>query len=318
MCAPPSSLEITPPGSGGPIVVTDVHDADGHERIVRGGSVQAFRTGSGRGPNLTATSAGAGYVSTWVRAGFPMMSRAIAAPDRVLAIAVLAAPPGSRWCDHDLNRGDMLFYGPEVNHTAVNPTGVNFTFASMDLTELRRTAETMGLAPTCPGPGEVTTLPHRETRALWSLLASLTSPYARARDHDQGPELLRTTVHTLAHKGPASACRRVDSGLVVSACLDYAERAQRVPSIDELCAASYVCRRKLWEVFYERYGTSPARFFRSWGLAQARTRLLAADAASTTVLDIATNLGFGHHGRFSTRYTQMFGEKPSETLRTTN
>ena len=98
------------------------------------------------------------------------------------------------------------------------------------------------------------------------------------------------------------------------ACLDYAERAQRVPSIDELCAATFVCRRKLWDVFDERFGMAPARFFRAWGLAQARARLQTADPTTTTVLEVANDLGFHHAGRFASRYRHTFGESPSQAL----
>ena len=78
--------------------------------------------------------------------------------------------------------------------------------------------------------------------------------------------------------------------------------------------ANYIKRGKLWDAFDERYGTSPARLLRTWGLAQARERLLKADPRATTVLDVANGLGFHHAGRFASRYRQMFGESPSRTL----
>lgn len=316
VCAPTSALEVSPPGALAPLLVTVVTDADGHERTVRGAAVQSFRTGEGSGPNLTATREGRGFIATWVRTGFPMATRSTTSPDRAYVTAVLDAPPGTRWSDHDLARGDVVIYGPEVHHTAVNPEGVSFAFAAMDREALCRTADTMGLVSTLPGPGEVRTLPACPDTSTWfDLVASLASPFGTVPERDPGPQLLRTTVQALVTSGNEPACRRIDNGLVVLACLDYAEKVQRVPSIDEMCAATFVCRRKLWDVFHERYGTSPARFLRSWGLAQARARLKAADPATTTVLDVANNLGFHHAGRFASRYTRMFGEQPSETLR---
>ena len=315
MCSSDTVTEAVPPGRAEPVVVTVVDDADGHERAVRGASVQAFRMGRGVGPNITTTREGAGFAVTSVRAGFPMASRATTAPDRVYAITALAAPPGSRWCDHVLSPGELLFYGPDVKHTARNPVGVHFAFAAMDRTALRRTAETMGRAPNLPGPGEVSVLPAQRAPALVHLLESLADPTSTGPDHDRGGELLRTAVAALADSPHTGSCRRIDSGALVLACLDYAEQAQRVPSIDELCAATFVCRRKLWNAFDERYRISPARFLRMWGLAQARARLQGADPASTTVLQVANDLGFHHAGRFASRYAQMFGEPPSQTLR---
>ena len=317
MCTPVSTSEATPPGNADPAVVTLVEDADGHERTVQGVQVRSFRLGKGQGPNVTTTRAGTGFVATSVRAGFPMASRAVSAPERVYAIATLAAPAGSRWCDHNLDTGQMLFYGPEVQHTAVNPVGVHFSFAAMDRNALSQTAEGMGLTPNLPGPGQIRAVPTADSHALWHVLASIADP-ASGLVHDQGPELLRTTIETLRTDGKVASCRRIDSGALVLACLDYAERAQRVPSIDELCAATFVCRRKLWDVFDERFGMAPARFFRAWGLAQARARLQTADPTTTTVLEVANDLGFHHAGRFASRYTHTFGESPSQALRTSN
>lgn len=317
MCTSVTGDVGAPRGTSEPPVVTLVEDADGHERTVRGAQVQSFRLGKGHGPNVTTTQAGRGFVATAVRAGFPMASRAVAAPDRVYAVAAIAAPPGSRWSGHYLDVGQLLFYGPEVHHTAVNPVGVHFSFAAIEHDALIQTADGMGVTPNLPGRGEVRAIPTAGAHALWHVLASLADPTSGLIT-DKGPELLRTTIETLRTDGEVAFCRRIDSGALVLACVDYAERAQRVPSIDELCAATFVCRRKLWDVFDERYGIPPGRFFRMWGLAQAHARLRAADPATTTVLAVANDLGFHHAGRFASRYSHQFGESPSQTLRSSS
>ena len=313
VCTPVSTSEVAPPGDADPAVVTLVEDADGHERTVQGVQVRSFRLGKGQGPNVTTTQAGTGFVATSVRAGFPMAARAVTAPDRVYAVMAFAAPAGSRWCDRDLATDQMLFYGPEARHTAVHPVGVHWAFAAMDRNALSQTAEGMGLTPYLPGPGEIRAVPTGGSHPLRHVLASIADP-ASGLVHDQGPELLRTAIETLRTDGKVASCRRIDSGALVLACLDYAERAQRVPSIDELCAATFVCRRKLWDVFDERFGMAPARFFRAWGLAQARARLQTADPTTTTVLEVAHDLGFHHAGRFASRYRHTFGESPSQAL----
>jgi AraC-like DNA-binding protein len=315
MCAP-SMMSVTPQTAGAAaLTITQVDDADGHEATVRGATVRAFRLGEGVGPNLTATREAPGFAATWVRAGFPMASRATTSPDRTYAIAAIRAPTGSRWCGHPLKAGELMFYGPDVHHTAVNPVGVTFAFASIETQRLVATADTMGLTPNLPKAGEVRILPSSASHALWRTVVSLAAPGQARAPHDQGRELLRTTVETLTEESTSTSCRRLDNGALVSACLAYAETVDRIPSMEELCAATFVCRRKLWDAFDERYGTSPARFLRTWGLAQARERLLEADPRATTVLDVANGLGFHHAGRFASRYRQMFGEPPSRTLR---
>lgn len=318
MCAPAATSSQQPPAHAGPVVLTHVHDADGHERTVRGANVRAIRLGQGVGPNLTATRAGSGFVATWVRAGFPMASRATSSPDRTYAIATIDAPPGSQWCGHALRPGEVLFYGPDVQHTAVNPVGVNFAFAAMETQALCEAADTMGLKPDLPTSGEVRVLKAGQSGAsgaLWRSVAALADPHRMPPHADEGSRLLRTTVQTLTEADTWTPCRSVDSGAVVSACIDYAEELGRIPSIQELCAVTFVCRRKLWSAFDECYGSSPARFLRLWGLARARTRLRQASPGTLTVLEVANDLGFHHAGRFASGYRQHFGESPSQTLR---
>ena len=224
MCTSVTGDVGAPRGTSEPPVVTLVEDADGHERTVRGAQVQSFRLGKGHGPNVTTTQAGRGFVATAVRAGFPMASRAVAAPDRVYAVAAIAAPPGSRWSGHYLDVGQLLFYGPEVHHTAVNPVGVHFSFAAIEHDALIQTADGMGVTPNLPGRGEVRAIPTAGAHALWHVLASLADPTSGLIT-EKGPELLRTTIETLRTDGEVAFCRRIDSGALVLACVDYAERA---------------------------------------------------------------------------------------------
>ena len=114
-------------------------------------------------------------------------------------------------------------------------------------------------------------------------------------------ELFGTVVEELAGTTTSGACRRIDNGELILARLDYAEQVQRVPSVNELCSATFVCSRKLWDAFDERHGVSPGRSFRNWGLSRAHDRLRASDPAATSVARVATDLGFTHTGRFASR-----------------
>jgi transcriptional regulator GlxA family with amidase domain len=50
-------------------------------------------------------------------------------------------------------------------------------------------------------------------------------------------------------------------------------------------------------------------------LNRARQALLASDSEEDKVTVIAAKLGFTELGRFAVRYRELFGERPSETLR---
>jgi AraC-like DNA-binding protein len=80
-------------------------------------------------------------------------------------------------------------------------------------------------------------------------------------------------------------------------------------------AAFDVSLRTVQRAFLRTIGAGPARYLRSRRLAAARLKLLLGDPLVTNVTSIAIEEGFWELGRFAVEYRQMFGEKPSETLR---
>ncbi len=95
------------------------------------------------------------------------------------------------------------------------------------------------------------------------------------------------------------AMRHLDGGLSIA---DLAE---------QLC----VPERTLRTAFQRCYGLSPIEYLRVNRMHQARRLLLASCPDATTVTQIAFGLGFWDLGRFAGSYRQLFGERPSETLR---
>jgi AraC family ethanolamine operon transcriptional activator len=86
-------------------------------------------------------------------------------------------------------------------------------------------------------------------------------------------------------------------------------------TVDDLCRIADTSRRTLEYAFREYFGTSPKRFVKALKLNAAHKDLLAGSYGSEQVVEIACGLGFTHIGQFSIDYRQMFGERPSETLR---
>lgn len=84
-------------------------------------------------------------------------------------------------------------------------------------------------------------------------------------------------------------------------------------SVRALSAAIGVGERQMERIFQSAYGMGPCRWHHVARLNQAR-RLLRTASVSTHVTEIASRLGFGHLGRFSGEYRQLFGESPRETL----
>ena len=93
------------------------------------------------------------------------------------------------------------------------------------------------------------------------------------------------------------------------------ENLDRPLYMNEICAAIGVTARTLQLHCQEVLGTSPHRYLWLRRMHQARRALSLANAAVTTVTQIATDHGFWELGRFSVAYGRLFGEAPSATLR---
>ncbi|MBX3731531.1 MAG: AraC family transcriptional regulator [Verrucomicrobiae bacterium] len=76
-----------------------------------------------------------------------------------------------------------------------------------------------------------------------------------------------------------------------------------------------VSLRSLETAFRQCSDLPPARFLRLQRMNAVHLALVAADPARSRVTDLATNHGFTELGRFAVEYRQLFGERPSETLR---
>jgi AraC family transcriptional regulator, ethanolamine operon transcriptional activator len=85
--------------------------------------------------------------------------------------------------------------------------------------------------------------------------------------------------------------------------------------VSELAERISVSERTLRRAFKCCYGLSPLEYLRIYRLHQARAVLRANCPERTTVTQVAFDFGFWDLGRFAGAYRQLFGELPSETLR---
>lgn len=90
--------------------------------------------------------------------------------------------------------------------------------------------------------------------------------------------------------------------------------AGRRVTVRELCEATGVSWRTLDYAFKERYGVTPKAFLRARRLNAVRRQLQDPESADT-VSRAAGRWGFWHLSQFAADYRRLFGELPSETLR---
>jgi AraC family ethanolamine operon transcriptional activator len=85
--------------------------------------------------------------------------------------------------------------------------------------------------------------------------------------------------------------------------------------LGEMAAAAGVSERTLRRAFTEHYGVGPVRYLQLRQLHQVHRALRAAQPEEQSVSEILLAHGEWAFSRFAFRYRQLFGELPSETLR---
>jgi len=102
---------------------------------------------------------------------------------------------------------------------------------------------------------------------------------------------------------------------VVRRALTLLTEGSERPLVAELCRAAGVSERTLRNAFHNVYGLSPKQYLLRHGLEEAHHALQLARGARGAVTLVATECGFFELGRFAGAYRQLFGERPSDTLR---
>jgi AraC-like DNA-binding protein len=281
---------------------------------------RAVRLGRGSGPNVHRLITFDGIQLQSGLIGFPVAGQK-SIPDDQLAIALnVCGPPGSRWSEHDFSVGSTLLFGPSAEAAWVNPEGLSVQLAHVDLLAIRSMAARLGERVRMPEPGAIMRL-HQTTsvRRLGSLLETLGSPVDASDVLPHSPtELLVAVTHVLAEtarRSTAPTNRRIDSRRLIRTCVEYADAVRERPSLPELCASANVSERRLRTAFNDTFDMAPMAYFRLHSLNRARSQLLEPDTSSVT--EVAFQLGWRNLGRFAHHYQQVFGEKPSHTMATT-
>lgn len=167
---------------------------------------------------------------------------------------------------------------------------------------------------------------HANLGPLRALIHRLLVIDARRPDHLHNPaslqaarsEVLRLVFGILlaapgrraANSGQRNHCR------IVSQALDLLATAQDTPILlEDLCAATGASERTVRNAFNHCVGVSPHRYLVLHRLHRARHALMHARAGET-VTSVCMRFGIWDVGRFAMQYRGLFGELPSQTLRT--
>lgn len=108
---------------------------------------------------------------------------------------------------------------------------------------------------------------------------------------------------------------RLRHGLVERADEYVRAHSDRLVTISELCGELGVSRRALQNCFQEILGLNPHAYIRAVSLNAVRSQLRNLQSPYTSIQDAAAAFGFWHMSQFAQDYRQLFGERPSDTLR---
>ena len=200
------------------LVVAD--GVDTYSSALPGIDLDAVRTGTGFGPSTVRSVTFSDVALASGSIGFPVMGQTSVADDRVAAVLITVAPPGSRWCEIDLEPGTILLYGPGSEHTGVSPVGLEFAFATVELNGLEEAADRQELPHPHILEGHVRPLaPRANVRFLAAVLRTIQGqPFSDAvasAARCNTVEALAAVLSTESSFGKANGQRRIDNHRIV-------------------------------------------------------------------------------------------------------
>jgi AraC family ethanolamine operon transcriptional activator len=103
---------------------------------------------------------------------------------------------------------------------------------------------------------------------------------------------------------------------IIRSCMEFFEQSNGNPiAVSDVAAAASVSERTVRTAFKEYFGIGPIRYVMMRQLHQVYRALVQAEPDGTTVGRILLDHGVWEFGLFASRYRELFGELPSETLR---
>jgi len=248
------------------------------------------------------------------------------APTEALTLAFLARPSHSlRWGGRPVNESTLLGYGPGAEHVGTSrgraaTWSLHFALGALE-SHAAKLGHRIDWAPLsarvlAPGPIEIDGL-RQATQQLFNYAESARSSFEHpgiCRLHEEA--ILTAAVRAIVpadeqdHSSAASHQRAVRRAVEV-----LEARADEPVYLAELCEAAAVSERTLRSAFQRLYGVSPIRYLHLHRMKQARLALLSADPERDKVSEVAGRFGFANLGRFAVEFRELFGQSPSQVLR---
>lgn len=222
------------------------------------------------------------------------------------------------WCARPYATGDWLNFNNRAGLDGVSEAGFVGVTVSVSLDLMERAATRLGIAVPAgllrPPSGAVVKASPK-TRYLDGLVQRLLNDESIWMDQDCETAIAAGLIDAATGAADDIAAAPAARRQAVAKALGYLEaHADEAVSVSGLCTETGVAWRTLNRAFRERFGVGPKAYINRERLLRVRSTFLRAPP-DTIIADVANASGFWHMGQFARDYRRMFGELPSDTLR---
>ena len=242
-----------------------------------------------------------------------------------IPLGKLAGTP--RMQGHEMHGDSMVVLRSGDEFTLQRPKGMELVAVTFELDEFRRLSEERPWAPGARAllSSSVLRAPGHAMQRLRYVLLSLfaetpaTDPRKSEAIEDQSVSCgVFEALHELFN-GAADAGQAIGSAsasYIVAQCHRMVEGSgDSPPSVEDLCLRLRTSRRTLQNSFRQVADTTPVDYLRCVRLNVVRRQLMSTRAVDLNIAQAAADRGFTHLSHFAQRYRALFGELPSQTLR---
>jgi AraC-like DNA-binding protein len=229
---------------------------------------------------------------------------------------------------HEMHKDSIFVLRSGDEFTLQRPKGMELMAVTFELDDFRRLLDERPWAPSAltllsrsvlRAPGRAMQRLRHDLLSLFdeTLTAHLCEPEA-VKDQPASSvvfealcELFNVAADARQLVGSASA------SFIVSQCHRMVEAGGNAPpNVEALSLRLRTSRRTLQDSFRQVADSTPVHYLRCVRLNAVRRQLMTTRAADLSIAQAAEDRGFNHLSHFAERYKTLFGELPSQTMRT--
>ena len=217
--------------------------------------------------------------------------------------------------DLKLQAGDILFFDDRHPHNFITNDMVQFILVTIRKSSLgsrlSKLSKALDLCIKDTDAHFATTL-----HEIWKRFTESSHEKKNTQSYkDAEEEILTVIMELLSEQTPANPKLTDGEKIALSIRDQVFHHMDGNISIGSLAKEYKVSEQTLQNSFKSLFGFTPKLFLRLLKLNIVRQELKKSDPKQNTVSEVAFKWGFGHMGRFSAYYAELFGENPSTTLK---